>query len=252
MPHVGDLVRSTRGLWLSHGVALLLLGSLAGCGNDNKTSAPQSSITAIGIALEPDATMLEHASAANARLRRVYPAGFALDEAHHPHITMLQRFVRTADLDKVYAAANTVLASEKPATWKLTAIKHYYIPSPPDGLAGIVIEPTDDLLRLQQRLIDAIAPYTVKSGTVAAFASTEQGRDIQQLLIDYVANFVPNSSGTKFKPHVTVGVATQTYLDQMLAEPFAAFTFSPAGASVYQLGTYGTAQKKLHTLPFGP
>jgi 2'-5' RNA ligase len=213
---------------------------------------PQSSVTAIGIALEPDATMLEHASAVNARLRSVYPAGFALDEVHHPHITMLQRFVRTADLDKVYAAANTVLASEKPATWKLTAIKYYYIPSPPDGLAGIVIEPTDDLLRLQQRLIDAIAPYTEKSGTVAAFASTEQGRDIQQLLIDYVANFVPNSSGTKFKPHVTVGVAAQTYLDQMLAEPFAAFTFSPAGASVYQLGTYGTAQKKLHTLPFGP
>ncbi|MFZ0434699.1 MAG: 2'-5' RNA ligase family protein [Chthoniobacterales bacterium] len=218
----------------------------------NSTNSDQeTSLTAVDIALEPDAIMLERASAANARLRSVYPTGFALDEAHHPHITMLQRFVRTADLDRVYAAANTVLASEKPATWKLTAIKYYYIPSPPDGLAGIVIEPTDDLIRLQHRLIDAIAPYTAKSGTVAAFASTEQGRDIQQLLIDYVANFVPNSSGTKFNPHVTVGVATQTYLDQMLAEPFAAFTFSPAGATVYQLGTYGTAQKKLHTLPFG-
>jgi len=196
--------------------------------------------------------MMDRADKANARLRNVYPTGFALDEAHHPHITMLQRFVRTADLDRVYAAADTVLASEKPDTWKLTAIKYYYIPSPPDGVAGIVIEPTADLLRLQQRLIDAIAPYTEKSGTVAAFASTEQGRDIQQSLIDYVAMFVPNSSGTKFNPHVTVGVGTQTYLDQMLAEPFAPFTFSPAGASVYQLGTYGTAQTKLHAVPFGP
>ena len=218
---------------------------------NSKNSGQETSLTAIDIALEPDATMLEHASAANARLRSVYPRGFALDKAHHPHITMLQRFVRTTDLDKVYAAADTVLASEKSATWTLTAIKYYYIPAPPDGLAGIVIEPTDDLLRLQQRLIDAIAPYTEKSGTVAAFASTDQGRDIQQLLVDYVATFVPNSSGAKFNPHVTVGVATQTYLDQMLAEPFAAFTFSPAGATVYQLGTYGTAQKKLHTLPFG-
>jgi 2'-5' RNA ligase len=205
-------------------------------------------VTAIDIALEPDATMLEHASAANARLRSVYPAGFALDEAHHPHITMLQRFVRTADLDKVYAAADAVLASEKTATWQLMAIKYYYIPSPPDGLAGIVIEPNDDLLRLQQRLIDAIAPYAEKTGTIAAFASTEQGRDIQESLIKYVAHFVGNSSGRKFNPHVTVGVGTQSYLDQMLAEPFAAFTFSPAGASVYQLGTYGTAQKKLHTV----
>ena len=117
MPRIGDLVRSTTGVWISHGVTLLLLGALAGCGNDDSTPA-QSSLTAIDIALEPDATMLEHASAANARLRSVYTAGFALDEAHHPHITMLQRFVRTADLDKVYAAADAVLASEKPATWQ--------------------------------------------------------------------------------------------------------------------------------------
>ena len=118
---------------------------------NSKNSDQETSLTAIDIALEPDATMLEHASAANARLRSVYPRGFALDKAHHPHITMLQRFVRTTDLDKVYAAADTVLASEKSATWTLTAIKYYYIPAPPDGLAGIVIEPTDDLLRLHSR-----------------------------------------------------------------------------------------------------
>ena len=34
-------------------------------------------------------------------------------------------------------------------------------------------------------------------------------------------------------------------LDQMLAEPFTYFTFSPAGAAVYQLGPFGTAAKKL-------
>jgi hypothetical protein len=31
----------------------------------------------------------------------------------------------------------------------------------------------------------------------------------------------------------------------MLAEPFEPFTFSPAGAAVYQLGPYGTAARKL-------
>jgi hypothetical protein len=248
MPRVGDLVRSTTGVWISHGVALLLLGALAGCGNDSKNSAPPSSLTAIDIALEPDSSTLERAGAANARLLSVYPKGFALDAAHHPHITMLQRFVRTADLDKVYAAADAVLASDKLTTWKLNAFKYYYIPSPPDGLAGIVIQPTEDLLGLQQRLIDAIAPYTEKMGTVDSFASTDGGRDIQEFLINYVANFVPDSSGKKFNPHVTIGVGTEAYLDKMLSEPFAAFSFSPAGASVYQLGTFGTAQKKLHTV----
>jgi hypothetical protein len=62
---------------------------------------PQSPITAIDILLEPDATMLGHAQANNARLLKVFPKGFALDEAHRPHITLIQRFVRTEDLDQV-------------------------------------------------------------------------------------------------------------------------------------------------------
>jgi hypothetical protein len=36
----------------------------------------------------------------------------------------------------------------------------------------------------------------------------------------------------------------------MLAEPFDAFTFSPAGAAVYQLGQFGTAAKRLKELDF--
>jgi hypothetical protein len=106
------------------------------------------------------------------------------------------------------------------------------------------------LLRLQQHLIDAIAPYTVTTGTTAAFASAEQGRDIQESLIEYVANFVGNQSGSNFSPHVTTGVGTLAYLDEMLAEPFEAFTFSPERAAIYQLGTFGTAQKLLKELPF--
>ena len=207
--------------------------------------AQQNPVTAIDIALEPDATMVQHAKAANARLLKSFPKGFALDETHHPHISMLQQFVRTEDLDKVFAAANAVLAKEKPTTWTLKAFKYYYIPSPPIGLAGIVVEPTDDLHRLQDALIKAVEPYTVKAGTPAAFFSDEGGRDIQEALIDYVDNFVTDAAGKQFNPHVTIGVGTETYLNEMFAEPFPSFTFSPAGASVYQLGSFGTARKEL-------
>jgi hypothetical protein len=233
-------------------LAALGFGVAALVGNADGSSAQQSSVTAIDIALEPDATMIQHAKADNARLLKAFPKGFALDETHHAHVTMLQQFVRTADLDKVYAAANKVLASEKPTSWKLKAFKYYYIPSPPIGLAGIVVEPTPDLLRLQQKIIDAVAPFTEKTGTVAAFASAEEGRDIQAFLIEYVANFVSIGSGPKFNPHVTIGVGLETYLKDMLAEPFEAFTFSPAGASVYQLGSFGTARKELKTLELTP
>lgn len=215
-------------------------------------SAEPNPVTAIDIALEPDATMLQRARDANARLLKAFPRGFALDASHQPHVTMVQQFVRTADLDKAYAAANAALAKEKPDGWTLKAIKTYYIPSPPLGLAGIVVEPTEDLHRLQDALIAAVAPYTVKAGTPAAFFSDEGGRDIQPFLIDYVANFATVAAGKRFNPHVTTGVATEAYLKLMLAEPFESFTFSPAGASVYQLGSFGTARKELKALTLKP
>ena len=53
-------------------------------------------------------------------------------------------------------------------------------------------------------------------------------------------------TGQNFNPHVSTGVAPPgEYLDKMRAEPFEPFTFSPAGAAVYQLGLFGTAAKKL-------
>jgi len=230
---------------LSFGLAALL-------GNPEMSSAQSTPVTAIDIALEPDATMMARARADNARLLKVFPKGFALDATHHPHVTMLQQFVRTDDLDKVYAAVNKVLAGEKPTSWNLKAFKYYYIPSPPVGLAGIVVEPTEDLLRLQQKIIEVVTPYTEKSGTAAAFMSTEDGRDIQPFLLEYVANFVTIAAGKKFNPHITIGVGTEAYLNEMLGEPFEAFTFSPAGASVYQLGSFGTARKELTTLQLSP
>jgi hypothetical protein len=222
------------------GLLALLLGTAHSAGADEPNP-----VTAIDILLEPDATMVAHAKSANERLLREFPQGFALGKTHRPHISCLQRYVRTADLDKVYEAVGKVLAEEKPTAWKLKAYKYYYIPWKEIGLAGIVIEPTDDLIRYQKKLIDAVAPFTVEKGTAAAFVTTKEAPDINQPTIDYVATFVPHGTGKKFNPHVTIGLATQGDLKKLLAEKFEAFTFSPAGASVYHLGNFGTAQKKL-------
>jgi hypothetical protein len=51
---------------------------------------------------------------------------------------------------------------------------------------------------------------------------------------------------------VTIGVGTETFLNKMLAEPFPSFTFSVTGASVYQLGSFGTARKELRPLTLTP
>jgi len=204
-------------------------------------------VTAIDILLEPDATMMKNAEAANARLRKSFPEGFALDVTHQPHISCLQRYVKTEDLDNAYDAVAKVLTGEKPAAWKLKAYKYYYLPWKEIGLAGIVIEPTDDLIKFQQKLIDAVAPFTERTGTAAAFVTTKDDPEINQPTIDYVAGYVPNGTGRKFNPHVSIGIASQDYLRKMLDEKFEAFTFSPAGVSVYHLGNLGTARKKLRS-----
>ena len=100
--------------------------------------------------------------------------------------------------------------------------------------------------------VDAVAPYTVETGTAEAFFTRPGEPDINPGLIPYVAGFVPDHTGKKYSPHVSVGVGTIDDLDKMLAEPFDAFTFSPVSASIYQLGDFGTARRKLRDLTVKP
>ncbi len=214
---------------------------------DFAAPAERNDVTAIDTLLDPDDTMDQHAKAANARILKSYPKGFELGGEHAPHITLLQRYVKTSELDHLYEAVAKVFAKENPTSWKLKAVKYVYIPDKPLGLNLMVIEPSEDLLRLQKELIDAEAPYEVPTGTASAFVTTPKDPDILAAVIDYVRVFVPDHSGDHYVPHVTVGLGTTEYLDKMNAEPFDSFTFSVAGASTYHLGNYGTAMKKLHS-----
>jgi hypothetical protein len=204
-----------------------------------------AAIIAIDILLKPDARMLQHAEANNERLLKTFPNGFGLDEAHRPHITIEQRFVRAEDLDKVYAALGNVLEGANVTALNLVAFKYYYVPGPGVGIAGICARPTPELLKLQADVIAAAAPFTVETGTIAAFTAPHDNPALDALLIEYVSAFVPKYSGTNYNPHVSTGVGSREYLDGMLAEPFEPFSFSPAGAAVYQLGPFGTAARKL-------
>ncbi len=143
------------------------------------------------------------------------------------------------------ATAEKLPAGTDITRMQLEAFKYYYAPGPGVGVAGIVARPTPPLLKLQQSLIAAVAPLTVETGPIGAFTAPHDDPANDGLLIKYVSTFVPQQTGERFSPHVNTGVAPLAYLDKMLAEPFATFTFSPAGAAVYQLGPFGTAAKKL-------
>jgi acid phosphatase (class A) len=205
-----------------------------------------SSVTAIDVLLKPDATMLEHAAAGNERLRTVYPNGFTFDAAHAPHITMLQCFVRTADLEELYAAEQKVFAAANVNAMKLEAFKYYYAPADATtGVAGICAKPSPEILKLQADVIAAAKPFMQKTATIAAFTAPHESPATDAAMIQYVSTFALKMSGAHYNPHVSIGVATKDYLDNMVKEPFTSFTFSPAGAAVFQLGPYGTAARKL-------
>jgi hypothetical protein len=212
------------------------------------TVKAQTKISAIDVLLDPDQTMQDSAKVYNNLMRKNYngPGSFALDVAHNPHITVLQCFVLTSDLEKVYAAVAKVVKNDNPANDALTASGFYYIPLSGLGLAGITAKSTPKLLSFQSKIIEVLKPYMV-AGTNAAFVQNANGKDIAAGTSEYVNAFVPDHSGAKYNPHVTIGLAHEAFLKELLAKQFNAFSFKSASVSIYQLGDFGTAQKKLWT-----
>ncbi|MGH8324924.1 MAG: hypothetical protein ACRETD_14185, partial [Steroidobacteraceae bacterium] len=77
-----------------------------------------------------------------------------------------------------------------------------------------------------------------------AFVQTP-GEAVNADTVKYVEAFVPASSGAKFFPHVTLGLAHPDFAKAFAAEPFAPFAFGGERLAIYQLGNFGTARKKL-------
>jgi hypothetical protein len=202
-------------------------------------------LIAIDVLLDPGPGMVAKAEAANAKLRANYPQGYTLGRDQVAHITLVHRFVRESDLPAIEQAVAKVAAKARPLERQLTATGFGY--SIWVGLATTVIsiERTPDLDGFAADIVKAVKPFTVAKRTFAAFHTSRELPKIDDKTVSYVSNFVPNSSGDNYKPHVTIGVAHENFVNKLKAEPFEKFTFKPAGVAIYQLGNFGTAQKKL-------
>ncbi|SFS16193.1 hypothetical protein SAMN04487846_3262 [Microbacterium sp. cf046] len=209
-----------------------------------------SELTAVDILLEPDASMLARAEAENGRMLTSIPSppGFHLDEHHRPHITTLQRYVRTDALEDMYAAIERVVGQLdlSKLTFTAEAIKHMEV-QPSVGIAAVVVKPGPEVLDFQARLIEALKPFTGSGGTADAYVRTEAEPDINDATITYIENYVPDHSGANYVAHVTVGIAKLDDLTGIEAETFEPLTFSASAVSIYQLGNNGTAAKQLKT-----
>ncbi len=210
-----------------------------------EASEPANELIAIDVLLEPDQTMLDRAAEWNMKMRELTPEGFELDESHRPHITLIQRHIRKDHLDDVLAAVEKIRASFDLDGLTMTASGLYHIPSGELGLAGITIEPTVILLALQRAVVDAINSYDAGDGDEKAYVPDSTGTPFDPFLFEYVKTFVPKQIGSNYNPHVTVGLAPQSWLIEQEQRPFDNFDFGVDGIAVYQLGNFGTASKRL-------
>jgi 2'-5' RNA ligase len=202
-------------------------------------------VIAIDVLLLPDAKMAEAAIAANSRLRKNYPAGYTLGHAQVAHITLAQRYVREKDLPAMNAAVAKVCERAKPLQWKLQATGTGNGVWSGLAITYINVERTKQLDRFQAEIVKAVEPFAVRGGTSAAFSTSKELPKIQDDIVQYVETFVPKASGEKFSPHVTFGVAKVDFVNRMKSEPFRKFVFKVRAVATYQLGNFGTAQKKL-------
>jgi hypothetical protein len=215
---------------------LLWLGSAA---------RAEDRMIAIDILLQPDDVMLAKAAEWNARMREQSPEGFSLDAEHRPHISLLQRYVRTSDLDAVLTAVERVRGKFDVSQMRMEATGLYHIPSGKMGLAGIVVAPSPQLKALQAAMIQAVTPFAVSGGDQSAFVPDPSGTPFDPILFKYVDTFVPAQTGEHFNPHVTIGVAPLAWLEALEKQPFSAFNFGARGVAVYHLGNFGTAARRL-------
>ncbi len=214
-------------------------------GTEPKSAAADVDVIAIDVLLAPDGAMSQRSVALNARLRENYPAGYTLGAEHTPHITLVQRFIHKRDLPAIEAAVQKVAGESHSCNWELTATGLEYGVWSGVAVTTIKIDCSAELRHLHEAVVKAMEPFTVASGTAAAFSTTKELPKIGPDVVNYVTNFVPNASGDKFRPHITVGVAPEDFVQQLKSAPFEEIHFKPASIAIYQLGNFGTAQKRL-------
>jgi hypothetical protein len=105
--------------------------------------------------------------------------------------------------------------------------------------------PTPQLLKYQQAILAAVAPFTGENGTAAAFVPNEDGTPSDETIVAYVNTFASQHTGKHYSPHVTLGLGREDFLKEMMAASYVPFTFKIKNVGIFQLGDFGTARKKL-------
>jgi hypothetical protein len=206
-------------------------------------------VIAVNVLLVPDQQMILSAQGINGALRQSYPAGFALDESHLPHITVLHGYVRAKVLADVYGAVETIAGKHPLVGRQLTVDGLEHKPWNNQELTNIRIEKTPELDAFQAALVTVLSPYFVEAGDGSAFITSKEDPGIDRETIEYVRTFVQKHTGNRFEPHITVGISDAQTARKVSVQVGPPARLTIASVAIYQLGNVGTARKELWHYP---
>ena len=165
----------------------------------------------------------------NARLRPP-PGGFLFDDTHLPHVTLVQQFVREADLKLVLSVLGRVASETPPSTLRGAGLRR--------GRTTTSIEVDGDaaLRLLHDRLLERLQPHAAPPADAAAFVA--EGEPAREADIDWVTHFRSQAAGARFEPHVTLGVGT-------LGDAAPRIAFTAIELAACHLGRFCTCRRVL-------
>ncbi len=162
------------------------------------------------------------------------PEGFRFSERHLPHISLVQQFSPTTELNAIEQTIAGIVSKHPPIDLTLASI------TTSETTSSIAVTPSPVLDTLHRRLMDQLAIFDVGLGDERAFINTDATpTDAVRLRdITWVSQFRTEAAYDAFAPHVTLGVgAIKTTIPKT--------TFTASVIALCILGRFCTCQEVL-------
>ncbi len=209
-------------------------------------------LTAIDVLVLPDPEGRGRAQELNALLRHDLRQGFAFDETHLPHVTLLQLYAGDDDLERVHQAVDGVVGATDVGAVRLSAagLSGAGLGTPPGVVvAAVDFAPSDEVVRLHEAVLAAAGAYAVGGGSPGAFFALPGEPPANADTVAYVETFIAEHGGERYAPHMCVGLARESLVERLRDDPRLRFEFRPAALAVCRLGDHGTARQVLRRWP---
>jgi 2'-5' RNA ligase len=189
-------------------------------------TTPEQRLIAIDVALLPPPDVTRRAIEISASLPADDAEAPRLDEAHLPHITLSQHFVRENELDVVFEKLDETFREQPSVAVHITGGGHAA------SSLLLAVDPTAALVGLHERVMEALRGLERPGAGPGAFFDPDAR--VKDVL--WVTGYRLKSSFGAYTPHITVGHGSQP----PKVEPF---TFEATKVAVCHLGRFCTCRR---------